>query len=90
MISQTQEKHNNNYTYLDAMFTYDETKKCIIACDLTKVRFIREPNVTSENGGLTGKDIFPKGSMWKNKKYLHDVDTIERSKGAFKERKRIE
>jgi hypothetical protein len=28
--------------------------------------------------------------MWKNKKYLHDVDTIERSKRAFKERKRIE
>ena len=57
------------------MFTYDETdtQKIITACDLTNVHFIGEPNVTAANGGLKCEELFPIGSTWINKKYLHDV-----------------
>ena len=63
------------YNYSLIMFTYDETdtQKIITACDLTKVHFIGEPNVTAATGGLKCEDVFPIGSTWINKKYLHDV-----------------
>ena len=46
--------------------------KKIMGIDFSKLQFVGEANVTKENGGITCEELFKVGSIWKNKKFLHE------------------
>ena len=46
--------------------------KQIMEIDLYKLQFVCKANVKKENGGITCKELFQVGSIWKNKKLLHN------------------
>ena len=46
------------------MFIYsDDNPSCIVSYDFGSAKFIGEPNVTAENGGITAEELFPHGSL---------------------------
>ena len=56
------------------MFTYSPTDPtCIIACDLSNVKFIGENNVSAKNGGILGDALFPINSIWKDRALLFNT-----------------
>ena len=56
------------------MFIYSEVNpSCIVSYNFSSAKFIGEPNVTAENGGIFAEELFPHGSLWKNKSTLHTL-----------------
>ena len=71
------------------MFTYsDVDASCIISCDISNIKFIGEKNVTIENGGVTCNELFPIGSTWKSKTFLHNIVTVYAARTGWKCTKR--